>query len=155
MKNLCEDWGRSNKEAEREGHMKHRIQNPEYRVQPSGSLETLSGRRGYDPPPCPPSHRIGRGGCLLGGCYPGRRSRTRFALGYISVAPTGLQCAAPKRTLEPRWVATGFYHIGVGFYRIGRCFYRISYRLLPDKWPKLPALTAYYRLLPHNVFFKL
>jgi hypothetical protein len=26
---LCENWGRSNKEAERECHMKHRIQNPE------------------------------------------------------------------------------------------------------------------------------
>src|SRR5258706_4876814 len=45
------------------------------------------------PTPLPPPTSV-EGEMFAGRRYPGRRSRTRFALGYISVAPTWLQCAA-------------------------------------------------------------
>jgi len=72
--------------------------------------------------------------------------------GEGAVVPAGCQAGLGTKLERPGYSKGGFLPDRNRLLPDQRGFLPLNNRLLPDKYRRQPALTAYYRLLPHNVF---
>jgi len=130
-------------------HMKHRIQNLEYRIQKVGNAQSGEDAAGGTRASVV---AVGRTGYRAGSPA---NIRGRWATRFNRPGYAGPEAGVPGKAREAvndgcrehrMWQeAVGiqdFYRIGVGFYRIAAGFYRIN----GEVYRFLPAITASYRI---------